>query len=202
MGKWDKLADKQAVEKTMRALKAHNIESYFVSSGSEARKKVLEILPKGAEIMDMTSVTLDTAGISKEIQESGKYNAVKPKLYGNELEKREKKRLGAAPEWVIGSVHAVTEDGKILIASNTGSQLAAHAYGADNVIWVVGTQKIVKDVDEGMKRVYEHSLLLESDRARKAYGVPGSAVNKLLIVNSEAQPGRITVIFVDEAMGF
>lgn len=111
-------------------------------------------------------------------------------------------RLGATPEWVLGSVHAVTETGEALIASNTGSQLPAYAFGVGKVIWVVGTQKIVKDREEGLGRIYEHSLPLESERAKKAYGVPGSAVNKILIVNREVQPGRITMILVNERLGF
>ena len=114
----------------------------------------------------------------------------------------EMQRLGAAPEFVIGSVHAVTQDGKVMIASNSGSQLPAHAYGSSNVIWVVGIQKIVKNIDEGFKRIYEHSLPLESERARKAYNMPGSFVSKILIINKEIKPGRITIIFVPEILGF
>lgn len=101
----------------------------------------------------------------------------------------------------MGSVHAVTQDGHILIASNSGSQLPAYAYSAAHVIWVVGTQKIVKNIEEGMKRIYEYCLPLEDARAQKAYGV-GSAVNKLLIVNVEKVPGRITIILVKEKLGF
>ena len=112
------------------------------------------------------------------------------------------KKTGAAPEYCIGSVHAVTQDGKVFIASNTGSQLPSYAYGSANVIWVVGTQKIVKDFDEANERIYKYTLPLESERARKAYGVPGSAVNKMLIVNKEVAPGRITIIFVNEKLGF
>ena len=111
-------------------------------------------------------------------------------------------KLGAAPDWVVGSVHAVTQDGHVLIASNTGSQLPAYAYGSGRVIWIVGAQKIVKDIDEGTRRVYEYVLPLESERAKKAYGAPGSAVNKLLVFNREAQPGRVTMIIVNEVLGY
>jgi hypothetical protein len=89
----------------------------------------------------------------------------------------------------------------VLIASNTGSQLPAYVYGARHVIWVVGTQKIVKDVSEGMQRIWEYCLPLEDERAREAYGV-GSAVNKLLIIHGEVRPNRITVIFVKAVLGF
>jgi len=113
----------------------------------------------------------------------------------------EMQKLGAAPEWAVGSVHAVTEDGKVIIASASGSQLPSYAYGSSHVVWVVGSQKIVKDLDEGMKRVREYVLPLESERAMKAYGQP-SSINKLLILNKEANPGRITMVIVKEKLGF
>jgi len=154
--------------------------------------------------MTMTSVTLDALGISKEINESGNYNPVRDKLYSmnRETQKKEMKTLGSSPEYVIGSVHAVTEDGKIMVVSATGSQLPAYVYGSNNVIFVVGTQKIVENIDQGMKRIYEHTLPLESERAKKAYGVPGSFVSKILIINKEIDPNRINLIFVPEAIGF
>ena len=150
----------------------------------------------------MTSVTLDTLGISKEINESGAYASVRKTFATLAENDREKKHLGAAPTWSIASAHAVTEDGSIMIASNTGSQLPAAAYGADHVIFVVGGQKIVKNVEEGMKRVYEYVLPLESERAHKAYGVPGSFVSKILIINKEVEPNRIHIIIVNEVLGF
>lgn len=114
---------------------------------------------------------------------------------------REMAKLGAAPEWVVSSVHAVTQDGHLLIASNTGSQLSSEAYAGGKVIFVAGTQKVVKDTDEGIKRIYEHSFSLEDKRAQKAYGVH-SGVNKILILNKEVMPGRITLILVKERLGF
>jgi hypothetical protein len=114
----------------------------------------------------------------------------------------EMQKLGAAPEWTIGSVHAITEDGQVVIASNTGSQLAAYAYGSPHVILVVGAQKIVNNLDDAMKRIYEYVLPLESERLRKAIGAPRSNVSKLLIINKEITVGRLTVIFVEEKLGF
>lgn len=203
MNKWETLADEETIEKNVEALKANGIEALIVENGEEARKKVSEIIPEGAEVMTMSSVTLDATGI-RELLESGNYNSVMKKLMSMDRTTQglEMQKLGAAPEWSVGSVHAVTEDGKVLIASNSGSQLPAYAYTSSHVIWVVGTQKIVKDVDEGIKRVYEHSLPLESERAKRVYGVPGSFVGKLLIVNRENVTGRITMILVKEKLGF
>ncbi len=197
-------ATQESITKTIAALKENGIEAVLVEDGEEAKKKALELIPKGAEVMTMTSVTLDTLGISKEINESGKFNSVRaqfakldPKTEGKRM-----KQLGAAADIAIGSVHAVTEDGHVLIASASGSQLPAYVYGAGKVIWVVGAQKIVTNIDMGMKRIYQHTLPLESERARKAYGVAGSSVNKMLILNKEAEPGRITMVIVNEVIGF
>jgi hypothetical protein len=110
-------------------------------------------------------------------------------------------KLGATPEYSVGSVHAVTEDGTVVVASNTGSQLSGYVAGAAHVVWVVGTQKIVANLDEAMKRIYEYTLPLEDERALQAYGVH-SNVSKLLLVHREAMPGRTTLIFVKENLGF
>ena len=204
MDKWSQLASKESIETTIAVLKSHNVEAILVENGEAAKKKVLEMLPEGAEVMTMSSTTLQQIGLVEEIENSPKYDVVKKKLSAMDraTQSREMQRIGAAPEWAIGSVHAVTEDGHAMIASNTGSQLPAYAYGAGHVIWVVGTQKIVKNIDEGMKRIFEHSLPLESERTHKAYGVPGSAVNKVLLVNNEVQSQRITMILVNEVLGF
>lgn len=204
---WNKLASKSSINKTVKALKSSGIESIIVPTGKEAKKKILSLIPKEAEVFQMTSVTLDTIGISKEINESGKYDSVRNKFLKLDPSKdgMRRQKLGAAPEWAIGSVHAVTEDGKVLIASMTGSQLSAYAYGAAHVIWVVGTQKIVANLEVAMKRIYDYVLPLETARARKAYGLPDtfhSNVSKLLIVNKEVNPKRITIIFVTEELGF
>lgn len=203
MDQWNQLAEKLTVDKTIAALRENGIAAFFVDNKQAAREKILNLIPKGAEIMNMTSVTLETISTAKEINESGNYNSVRNKLNSMDRSAQglEMQKMGAAPEWVIGSVHAVTQDGSVLIASNTGSQLPAYVYGSSHVIWVVGTQKIVANTEEGIRRIYDYVLPLESERAKKAYGT-GSNVSKLLIVNKEVKPDRITIIFVNEALGF
>ena len=205
MGKWNQLASKESIDKTIEALKANGIDAKFVQNGEDAKKEVLSRIPAGAEVMNESSVTLDTIGIPEEINKTGKYSSVRNKLnsMNRETQGAEMLKIGAAPEWSVGSVHAVTEEGHIFIASNTGSQLPAYASGAAHVIWVVGTQKIVKNNDDAFKRIYEYVLPLESERMNKAYNVTmGSFVSKLLIVNREIKPGRITIILVNKVLGF
>ncbi len=201
---WNQIPSDTIIQKTADALQENGMTPIIVENKEEAKEKLLSLLPEGAEVMDMTSVTLTTLGITDELHHSGKYKSIKNVLskMDRATDHLEMQKLGAGPEYALGSVHAVTEDGKVIIASNTGSQLPAYAYGASHVVWVVGAQKITADLDSALKRVYDYVLPLESDRAHKAYGVPGSFVSKLLIINKEITPGRITVIFVKENLGF
>lgn len=205
MKDFKELATDETIQQTIAALKSNGIDAIVVDTEEKAKDTVLSILPQEAEVMNMTSVTLTTLGIDKEIMESGNYDSVKNKL--NKMDRRtqstEMQKLGAAPVWTVGSVHAITKDGQIIIASNTGSQLPAYVYGSQHVIWVVGTQKIVSDLDEGMTRIYNYVLPLESVRLNKQYNIStGSHVSKLLIINKEVKPGRLTVVFVKKLLGF
>lgn len=204
MNKWTTLPNKETIDRTIDGLKKKNVEVYLVETEHEAKKKFFEILPEGAEILNNSSTTLDMLGISEQITNSGKYDSVKNKLMSmdRQTQSREMQRIGAAPEWSTGSAHAITQDGEIMIASNTGSQIPGYAYGSDHVVLVVGTQKIVENRDEGIKRIYEHSLVLESERVKKAYGMPRSHVRRLFVLEEEASKGRTTVIFVNKVIGF
>lgn len=196
------LATTESLVKTSKALEANGISVCICDNGQEAKAKVLELIPKGAEVMSMTSRTLDQVGITEEINGSGNYDSVRNKLMSMNpnTQSSQMRKLGAGPDYAIGSVHAVTESGEILIAAATGSNQSAYAYAAGKVIWVVGTQKIVKDGAEGKKRIYEHCLPLENERALEVYGV-NSRVSKILKIFSET-PERITIIFVKENLGF
>lgn len=201
---WVAPASDESIEKAATALREHNINVVVVENRIEAKEKVISLIPPEAEVMTMVSVTIDDLGISDVINNSGNYKSVKTTLSGmnRDTDSDRMQKLGAAPQWTVGSVHAVTEDGKVFIASNTGSQLPAYAYGAAHVIWVVGSQKIVSNADEALNRIYSYVLPLESERAKKAYGMPGSNVSKLLIINKEVVPDRITMVIVKEALGF
>lgn len=191
------------IQKTAKALAQNGIATTIVDSVDEARQAVVDLVPEGSEVFTMTSMTLEALGIPKIINESGKYQSIRVKLNSmdRKTQRLEMNRLGSAPQIALGSVHAVTQAGRLMIASNSGSQLAAYASGASQVVWVVGAQKIVKDLDDGFKRLYEYSLPLEDVRAQKAYGMH-SNVSKILIVNKEASPDRAKVILVKQKLGF
>lgn len=205
---FSQLASNEVLETTKSALEKNGFKVFMAQTGEEAKNIALSLIPKSAEVMTMTSVTADTIGLSTELNDSGNYNSVKAQfatMSADPTKAREMKRLGAAPEYTTGSVHAVTQNGKIIIASNTGSQLGAYTYGADKVIFVVGSQKIVKDLSAATDRINEYVIPLESVRARKAYGLPetfNTFDSKTLIIQRENIPDRINVILVNEVLGF
>ena len=203
ISEFSRLASAAQIERTMQALEANNIHTILAENGAVAKKKLFEILPGDAEVFTSSSVTLSALGISDEIDKSGHYDSIRAKLgeMDPKTQTREMQKMGATPEYMIGSVHAVTETGRILIASLSGSQLAGYAAAAEHIIWVVGTQKIVPTLEEGIRRLQEYTLPLEDARAFKAYGIH-SSINKLLIVKKEVVPGRTTMILVKENLGF
>jgi hypothetical protein len=201
--RWGTRADNVRVKRTMAALEANGITVLRASDAAAAKRIVLGLIPEASPVHQGASQTLDVLGITYEIERSGRYAALRPRIWSmdRETEADEIRRLGAAPDVMLGSVHAVTETGSLLAASMSGSQLGPYVSGAGRVILVVGTQKIVSDLEEGLLRINEYAWRLEDARAQAAYGIR-SAVNKVVVINREITPGRITVVLVDEALGF
>ena len=200
---FSRLANDEQIKRTAEALEAHNMHVIIAADGSEAKRIFFELVPEGAEVYLGASVTLEKLGIREEVEKSGKYDAVRPKMFALDraTQGKEFRKLGSSPDFAAGSVQAVTEDGQVLIASHSGSQITPYAMGAGKVIWVVGTQKIVKDLNEGMRRIQEYCLPLEEDHMQQLYKL-STSMNKLLIVSRELRPGRSTMILVKEAIGF
>jgi len=198
-----RLATDEQIASVVNALESRNIHAVVVENGEEAKKIVLDLVPQGAEVYANISKTLEDIGVTAEIDTSGHYDAVRPKVVAldRKTQADEIRVLRSRPAYIVGSVHAITEDGQILTASNGGSQIAPYAYGASKVILVVGTQKIVKDLSEGFRRIEQYSYPLEDARLRATLGMP-SAVGKVLVVNREIVPGRTTVILVKEELGY
>jgi hypothetical protein len=198
-----RLASPAQIKRAAAALEEHGIQVQIAEDGAQAKRMVLDLLPEGAEVYAGQSRTLDQLGLADEIDKSGRYQAVRPKVMALDRKTQgdQMRQMRTTPAYMVGSVQAVTEDGRVLVASNSGSQIAAYAAGASHVIWVVGAQKIVKDLDEGLRRIDEYSYPLEDERLRLAYGIP-SFVSKVLITNREWPAGRVTMILVDEELGY
>ena len=197
------VADDARVTRTAAALEANGIRALRAADAAEAKRIVLDLIPEGSQVHSGASQSLDVSGITDEIEGSPHYDALRPHIWSldRDTQADEIRRLSAAPDVMLGSVHAVTETGSLLTASMSGSQLGPYSSGAGRVILVVGTQKIVPDLEEGLQRIDEYSYTLEDARAQAAYGIR-SAVNKILVINREIVPGRITVVLVDEVLGF
>jgi hypothetical protein len=197
------LAGEEQIARTAQALDAHGIHTLIAEDGQEAKRMFFELVPDGAEVFLGSSITLEKLGIKDEVDNSGRYIALRPKMFAmdRKTQGREIRKLGSAPDFAAGSVQAVTEDGQVLIASNTGSQLGPYASGAGKVIWVVGAQKLVKDLAKGLRRIQEYSYPLEDVHMHQLHNL-GTSISKVLIVNREIRPERITMIIVKEEIGF
>ena len=198
-----KLASAEQVARVAKALELNGMKVLIAENGEEAKRLVLDLVPQGAEVYANQSQTLDKLGLRDEFDKSGRYEAVRPKVLSldRKTQADEIRKLRSSPDYIIGSVQAITETGQVLTSSFGGSQLGAYAYGSAKVIWIVGTQKLVKDLDEGFRRIEEYSYPLEDARLLAALGIH-SAVGKTLIVNREVVPGRVTIVLVKEELGY
>src|SRR5213078_3658038 len=111
---FSQVASEARIHKAAAALQANGIETIVVQTGAEAQAQVLALLPAGAEVYNATSRTLDTIGLASAIEESGTYQAVRPRLwqFDRTTQANEARKFGAAPDYVVGSVHAITEQGQ------------------------------------------------------------------------------------------
>ena len=207
MKAWNELADSGSVERCVKALGANGMQAWSVESAAEAMAKTLDLLPQGAEVFTMSSVTIESMGLARKVNESPHYVSVRKKLEAmdSKTQAHAMKVIGAIPDYALGSVHAATEQGTLLVASNTGSQLPAYSYTAEMLILIIGAQKIVASAEEGLRRINEYIVPLESVRAREAYGLPDTwhtFPSKILTINRELHPGRIKIFIVNEVLGF
>jgi hypothetical protein len=200
---FSKVADPTTINRTADALRAKGYDVRIARDLSDAKEIVLAQVPEGAEVGSGSSRTLDELGVTEEIEQSGRYDAIRPRLWSmdRKTQGKEIRKLGASPDVWLNSAHAVTEDGSIVMASNTGSQIGPISSGAGKIIFAIGAHKIVPDLETAFRRIEEYSFPLELDRARAAYGIT-TAVNKVLVINGEVMPGRISVVLIPAAIGF
>ena len=196
-------APAQSLERAAAALTGHGFTVEILDDAAAARTRVQELIPDGASVFTGASETLRLSGIEEDVNAGGRYDAVKPRglAMDRATQLREIWRLMSAPDVIVGSVAAATETGSLVVASATGSQLPGYAGAAAHAIWIVWAQKVVADLPAALRRVEEHCLPLENDRAMRVYGKP-SALNRLLILNAEPYPGRGTVLLLRETIGF
>ena len=193
----------ERLERVAAALTAKNFAVEILDDAAAARTRIKDLIPEGASVFTGASETLRLSGIEEDISNSGRYEAIRPRglAMDRATQMDEIRRLLASPDVIVGSVAAVTETGSLVVASASGSQLTGYAGGSARAIWVVGAQKVVPDLSTALRRIEDHCLPLENDRAMTVYGQP-SAINRVLILNAEPHPGRGTVLLLREAIGF
>jgi len=199
---FEQIPTRDRIERAATALRQHGFDVVVVSDARAAREEVLSRVAPTDVVLEAHSQTLREVGLTGPEAPSGRYVRLRPQL--EELTKQgranERRRLGAAPQVVMGSVHAVAETGEMVVASGSGSQLGPYAYGAERVIWVVGAQKIVRTLADALRRVEEYALPREDARMREL-GRAGSTISKLLVLRSEHQPHRALVVLVADRLG-
>jgi hypothetical protein len=195
-------APEAVIQRVAEKLRANNIEVVVVDTGDEALSEVLERVPEDSEVYSGKSMTLEEIGVFAALHEPGRFDAIRPKLQAMDraTQGREMRKLGSTPDTIVGSVNALTEDGVLVAASATGNQLAGYAAGAGRVIFVVGSQKSVPDLDAALRRIDETVFPYEDARVRSTLGV-GTKLEKILLLRGEWVEGRTTVILVREPVG-
>jgi hypothetical protein len=195
-------ASEQTLQAVATALGERNLKPVVVDTGADARRAVLEMIPDGAEVHSGKSKTLEDIGLFHEFQDSGRYDFVRTRMFAMDraTQGREIRKLIAAPDYMVNSAQAITEEGVIVVASASASQVGPLASGAGRVILVVGSQKIVRDLDAAYERILEHVLPYEDARVFEAMGVH-TFLARLLLLEREWQADRTTVVLVREPVG-
>jgi hypothetical protein len=203
---YDKLANRESLNKTVSALKQKGYEVDVLKDGKEALSKIKELIPAGVSVLNGASVTLSQIGFVEYLKsgQHGWNNIHELILAEKDAEKQTKlRRSSVLSEYYLGSVHALLENGDFIIASNSGSQLPHIAFTSPNLIFVISSKKIVPDMNSAMERLEEYVIPLEDKRMMKVMNMH-TMLNKILILKGEpAFLGRkVHVILVEEDLGF
>jgi L-lactate utilization protein LutC len=202
---YDQLASPEVVQETISALKERNVEALLVNTKEEALEKIKEMIPAGASVMTGGSTTLNEIGFSDLlVSKNHSWKNLKDEIVAetDPDKQNELRKQSVLADYFLGSVHAVTKDGEVLVASASGSQIPSYAFTSPNVIWVVGAQKIVGDLNAAFDRVKTYVFPLE-DQRMKSTGAQGSIIGRWLVFEREIMPSRkVTLIFVNEKLGF
>ena len=184
-------------------LKERNFEPVIVEDAAAAKAAVLERLPEGSEVHSAKSKTLEDIGVFQELMESDRYDYLRKQYFkmDRNTQAREMRKLVAAPDIMLGSAQAVTEAGQLVVASASGSQMGPYSAASGKLILVVGSQKIVPDLEAALRRIREYVTPYEDARLRAQMGV-GTKLARVLILEQDFMPGHTTVIMVKQPVGY
>lgn len=204
MQKWNSIPTQKVVAQTQESLEKNGFIVKHVATKAEALTELVSLLPEGSEVMTGSSTTLTEIGFTEKLEKNTKnWKNVQATVWSeNDPDKRNKlRRQAVASQFLVASANALTQDGMVVAVDATGSRVSGYPFAAENVLLVVGANKITEDVADAMARVRQHVFPLENKRAESAYGF-GSTIAKWVILEKETTPGRTTIILVDEVLGF
>jgi L-lactate utilization protein LutC len=195
-------ATTDAVDAVAERLRERNFETVVVETADQARDEVLKRLPEGSEVHSSKSRTLEEIGVFDELMGSERYDMLRRRTMAmdRKTQMREIRKIQSSPDYMVGSVQAVTEIGQMVVASASGSQIGPYSGASGQLILVVGAQKIVRDLDEAYRRITDHVQPYEDLRLREQMGV-GTKLARVLIMERDYMPGRTTVILVRQPVG-
>ncbi|WP_348304941.1 lactate utilization protein [Methanothrix sp.] len=202
--KWNQIPEEQVIAATVKAIEEGGIEVIRLRDGNQALAKIKELIPPGSEVMNGYSTTLIEIGF-QELMDSGEHEwkDMKRMVTGeNDAQERAKiRRKTVTSDFFLSGVNAIAMTGELVGCDATGSRVGAWPYGAGNLLLVAGTNKIVPSLDDALRRIREYTFPLEDLRSRNVYGVP-SKIGKCVILANESQPGRVTLLLIDESRGY
>lgn len=202
--KWKRFPDDEQIQITIEAIKERNITVFFVNNKEDALKKLKELIPENVSVMTGSSTTLYQIGFMRHyVLEENPWDCLGPEIFNEEHQgkKIDLQRNGSTADYFIASINAISETGQLVATDASGSRISAFPYAAKNLILIAGVQKITRDLNEAMDRIREYAYPLENERAKKAYGVP-STIGKWIIIERERIDDRITLILVNQELGF
>lgn len=204
--KYNTIPDIDVINKTADALRERGVEVFVVENGTLAFEKIKELIPLSVSVNNGASKTLEEIGFVDYLK-SGEHgwNNLHAKILTetDKIKQAQLRKQTIFADYYLGSVHAITETGQMIIASASGSQLPSIIYTSPNIIFVAGVQKIVPNLDEGMTRLKEYVVPLE-DKHMKEVGYGGTTLAKIVIFECEpAFMGRkVRMILIKESLGF
>lgn len=197
----------ERVQRLQEALAGRNIAMEYHATGAGALARLQGLVPMGVQVQTGSSTTLDQIGFTPwltKLHEQGKLRYFRAEAHhtAEAAARTDNRRQATLAEYFLGSVNALTEDGIAVVADASGTRVGGYVYGARNVIWVVGTNKIVPTLEDAVRRVWDVALPGESERMRREYGHEGSEVGKMVFFYREGTPGRIRMLLIGESLGF
>ena len=201
---WDAIPSDEVIKATAEALQKRGFQAVIVGNRAEALEKLKELIPAGASVMTGGSTTLDEIGFTEYLV-SGKhpYRNLKDAILAEKDRQKqgELRRQATLADYYLGSLQALAQTGEAVACDATGTRTGPYCYGPRKVIWVTGVNKIVKDLEQGLRRMREHCVPLEDQRMKKA-GYPGTTLSRILIYEKDNPPNHITAVLIKEKLGF